>query len=787
MEYSVEVITEEEEKRKLAEATKTDPYGVVNVGIFGEGTDSPSLSAVAFLEPRKSAIDVVQAVGRAMRKTGEKDLGYIICPIEIPPDEDPEEFLSQRDPDEGWEVLGQVLQALCAHDGTRIEDELPRLLGFYLPDKKDVISSLIAIADSERHTIKYGLITASKTKVVEVVENCLEGTSMKSLGVTPDPTESQIRDAEPVMIYTGKKNVGGDLDLRKKSTVTDKLKNGTTILNITKSKKRASRMINNREGNLVTRTGRGGIKADPTKARQLTLLEKVRDEYGDAIRVNLLSKSGIARSRVERDTNLLEATVMEASWHLRRDGLTSVLNKHFYLDHLKDENLAKQGDGCVIAALLMMNAAMLHQRIYNDQSIRDLQGIINLSDLKSAPDVINQIEIAWKTIRSHDFQPIITPSLRCFGAIRNTKKHAGLERALHHICEEVERVSDLYDDIVSDHAGALFNRVMGNQVSDGAFFTRAPIAVLAARLTLDAIGEGVNWSDEEAWHENKVVDLAGGTGTLLRAMLTDMLRRARENGMNSTGLARLQKIGVEKTIKGLDINEVSLQFASSQLTTGSKGVSYRRMGLHLMPYGPIEGNVSIGSLEMLRQSRMLPDPSMLYPDDTNHSEVVWGDTDNDEVVDVIDDVKGSRIVIMNPPFTNRNRMGGKFPKEVQVKLRAAVDIAREKLIGHDPALTTDSLDKNSVQPMFTALADLCIPRDEGVLSMIVPTIALTAPSGETERKFLAERYHIHLIMTSHVHNDRNMAGEINANHSLVVCKRRKPIHDIVCSVRPDAF
>ena len=39
------------------------PHGVLNVGIFGEGTDSPSLSAVAFLEPRKSPIDVIQAVG----------------------------------------------------------------------------------------------------------------------------------------------------------------------------------------------------------------------------------------------------------------------------------------------------------------------------------------------------------------------------------------------------------------------------------------------------------------------------------------------------------------------------------------------------------------------------------------------------------------------------------------------------------------------------------------------------------------------------------------------------
>ena len=61
------VAAREDAKRALAQASDQKPYGVINVGIFGEGTDSPSLNAVAFLEPRRSPIDVVQAVGRAMR------------------------------------------------------------------------------------------------------------------------------------------------------------------------------------------------------------------------------------------------------------------------------------------------------------------------------------------------------------------------------------------------------------------------------------------------------------------------------------------------------------------------------------------------------------------------------------------------------------------------------------------------------------------------------------------------------------------------------------------------
>ena len=84
-------------KGRLAAADSSSPHGIINVGIFGEGTDSPSLSAVAFLEARKSPIDVVQAVGRAMRTAPGKELGYIICPILIPPTADPEKWLSNSD------------------------------------------------------------------------------------------------------------------------------------------------------------------------------------------------------------------------------------------------------------------------------------------------------------------------------------------------------------------------------------------------------------------------------------------------------------------------------------------------------------------------------------------------------------------------------------------------------------------------------------------------------------------------------------------------------------------
>ena len=199
----------------------------------------------------------------------------------------------------------------------------------------------------------------------------------------------------------------------------------------------------------------------------------------------------------------------------------------------------------------------------------------------------------------HDFRPVLEPALEAVYAVEKTGKTAGMERALRHIAAEAgAHRRDLRRHGRRPCPAPLFNRVMGNQASDGAYFTRPVAASVAAGLTLDACGN-VDWTEPGVWRDHKTVDLACGSGTLLTAILTDMKRRARDQGADEAQITALQKIAVEETIKGLDINPVSLQLAASQLTAGNQEISYRRMCLHLMPYGPQLDNpaqVSAGTL-----------------------------------------------------------------------------------------------------------------------------------------------------------------------------------------------
>ena len=159
-------------------------------------------------------------------------------------------------------------------------------------------------------------------------------------------------------------------------------------------------------------------------------------------------------------------------------------------------------------------------------------------------------------------------------------------------------------------------------------------------------------------------------------------------------------------------------------------------------------------------------------DDAIDSQVVWDRQDAAELEDAVDAAKDARIVIMNPPFTNRAKVGEKFPNETQRALRSRVDDMENILVRNDEPMD-DFTDKNSIRPLFVALADKCLPRQASVLVMINPTIALCAPSGLNERRILAERYHIHTVLTCHQPGNVNLSQNAGINESIIVLRRHK--------------
>ncbi len=98
-----------------------------NARCLAEGVDVPAIDGITFIDPKGSTIDIIQAVGRAIRKSPEKRVGVVVLPVFVTDDDDPEVVLQ----DSSFKTVWQVLDALRAHDDMLAEelDGLRRRLG----------------------------------------------------------------------------------------------------------------------------------------------------------------------------------------------------------------------------------------------------------------------------------------------------------------------------------------------------------------------------------------------------------------------------------------------------------------------------------------------------------------------------------------------------------------------------------------------------------------------------------------------------------------------------------
>ncbi len=92
-----------------------------NARCLSEGIDVPALDAVVFFDTRDSIVDIVQAVGRVMRRAEGKRYGYIILPVAIPSSK-VADYNSYIESNERFKGIWKVLKALRAHDESLVDE-----------------------------------------------------------------------------------------------------------------------------------------------------------------------------------------------------------------------------------------------------------------------------------------------------------------------------------------------------------------------------------------------------------------------------------------------------------------------------------------------------------------------------------------------------------------------------------------------------------------------------------------------------------------------------------------
>ena len=487
--------------------------------------------------------------------------------------------------------------------------------------------------------------------------------------------------------------------------------------------------------------------------RELELQEAEQGIYAHVAAASGLGKPG------QLVADEIADAVTRASAILQEEQLESLLAEAL--------DLAPEDDGgakgiCVVAALMLCNACLLQRRLRDEP---EMKTILRLDKVAGASNPKEVLEIAWESILEKDYAPVFRPALAVLTALPEGK---AINAAICDVAECANRVADSLSDLGYDHAGPLYHRILGSAKSDGAFYTNNLSGIMLARLAFT--DNFIDWSDPDAVANLRIIDPACGTGTLLMATLqTIKARVSLRHDLSKAESNALHKQLVEDVLCGLDINQHAIQLAACNMTLGAPTVDYQRMNLVTMPHGPqADGTPRAGSLEILTAADDAQDlRAMIAPRRSLQTLDGAQVSDSEEIGFPLHDL---HVVIMNPPFTESKKRGRKFGAQALKRMqRRELDI-RDSLQRRDDSAGR-VISTNSIRTFFVPLAERLLHSERGVLAKVLPVAACTGGSGIAERRFLAERFHIERIVTTH--DPRRIAFSENTtiHECLLICRR----------------
>ena len=357
-------------------------------------------------------------------------------------------------------------------------------------------------------------------------------------------------------------------------------------------------------------------------------------------------------------------------------------------------------------------------------------------------DPISAFWDAWDLILALDYKPIFETGCAALHACPPDPAFSG---AIRETARAALAVSGSIASLRHDLLGRIFHTVLDSARYDGSFYTTTAAATLLASL---AITEDLcDWSDLEAIANLRITDPACGTGTLLMAAaerIRELAPRTRDEGEASRSL-------IEQVLSGYDVNLTATHMAATTLGLLSPSTRFHNMKIGRAFLGVDDaGDAYLGSLEFLDQNPKL----MPWP---NAAQTVSQIDSGDEIAQT----DPADLVIINPPFTRDSLRHDQFSRADETKLKA-----REKRL-----FAKKPVHLSSMGSAFLVLADYINKAESSTIAAVMPLVAATNKSGFEIRRYLASRYHVETIVTSHDPGRIYFSENTSIGEMLLICRR----------------
>ena len=440
----------------------------------------------------------------------------------------------------------------------------------------------------------------------------------------------------------------------------------------------------------------------------------------------------------------------------------------------------QQSDGYFVAAkrgMLVVATAMLFHHRVQDYLPAERPGNFDgdwppagATTCAEQDAVISAYHEAWRGILAVDYRPVFETGRAALAAL-SADPDTG--QAVRHLAEVVARVSERVTGLRHDLLGRIFHRVLDTARYDGSFYTSTAAAVLLASLAVRE--RDSDWSDPNSVAALRICDPACGTGTLLMAA-AERIRDLR-NAAGRTDPDDEEALGlllVEDVPWGYDVNLTATHMAASTLGMLSPTTRFNRMNIHRALLGVFDGAPYLGSLDFLSGQPRLA----AWPSATQQVEIEEEATEPPSLMD---------LVIMNPPFTRDSLRHDQFTRadELAIKNREKEVLGGQNSRLDDPrhasgGVSTILVGEEAIRSAarlhssggaFTVLGERMLKSGAGTLALVLPSVIPTAPGNQELRRYLAHRFHVDTIVSSHDPKRIFFSENTNIGEVLLICRR----------------